>query len=725
MKTSLFEHECTKVSRTLGRKHDLRVVFRGQDAKTDGNTVVLPALDQMKDLSAEQVKVGRGYVDHETAHVIYTDMPAYQEAATSRANAGDKLYPMVLNALEDVRIERCMRRDYPGVLTNLTSTCEAVNLEYLKRYKKEPQIAQDPRVVGAIALTWEGRKRDGYPTTTNDQCLDTLDPSVRDRIAKWIDAVASCNSTADVIALADLCSQDLRKAAVEEKEQPSAEAPEEKGKKGKGQSGAKGKGKGKGEKSDQAQEPCKGGGEGEDEPEAKPEQGEGEGKAEQGEGKGKEKGEDEPDEGEGKGKPEAGDDGEGLFDDLDGDDIEQDGYEAKEEEAGEGKITQGGEGGGGAGSSVLGDEVEQAELPDPEPLAVWVEIEKVLGTKKGNRNARDRYVAFDTSFDQVHTRNTDIALNDPANDARYETVRQSVSGVLSVMKRKVERALIAIEQRGWQGGQEWGRLDNRRLVGAYRGDADVFRLKDNRREINTAVQILIDLSGSMHGGCPQKIVLAQQAAICLAEAIARNGVALEVTGFHCMGIAFDTDKDPGSYDRWTLAMHGQAHTPTGTVYADKQKFSRWSQLDCVVFKDFEDDMRVARRSLAAIEGQCGGDNCDGESVMWAYQRLAKRPEPRKIMLVLSDGKPATNTSFDEEHLGQHLRDVTGYIESQPNTTILGVGIASAEVRKYYSRHVVVRSITELGGTVMDQLAKLMLGERFHASNKDLYKANKL
>lgn len=117
----------------------------------------------------------------------------------------------------------------------------------------------------------------------------------------------------------------------------------------------------------------------------------------------------------------------------------------------------------------------------------------------------------------------------------------------------------------------------------------------------------------------------------------------------------------------------------------------------------------------------GGHNTDGEGVAEAYARLAKRPEKRKILMVLSDGQPAADGCSSLQQ--QHLRNTIGRIESE-GCDVIGVGIESSAVKRYYPKWVVCNSLQELPKATMDMVSKALMGNRFVVDNSELIKLDK-
>ena len=115
----------------------------------------------------------------------------------------------------------------------------------------------------------------------------------------------------------------------------------------------------------------------------------------------------------------------------------------------------------------------------------------------------------------------------------------------------------------------------------------------------------------------------------------------------------------------------------------------------------------ARGALGMMSGVCGGANADGDAIRFAAKRLLERPEPRKVMLVLSDGAPAWASNTHNKH--QWTRDCVEWVTHQ-GIEIVGLGILDGSVSKYYPNYVVVNDMEEFNKTYIDEVAKLILGK---------------
>jgi cobaltochelatase CobT len=227
----------------------------------------------------------------------------------------------------------------------------------------------------------------------------------------------------------------------------------------------------------------------------------------------------------------------------------------------------------------------------------------------------------------------------------------------------------------------------------------VFKLRDDRAEMDTAVSVLVDMSGSMKG---PKASLATQAVIAIAEALDRPSIPFEVLGFNNASMF--------------LGVSGRAFEEIEQDHREK-RHDRYVPLDMYELKRFDERLSQASGVLWQIERLVDGSNSDGEAVLSAWRRLLARPESRRVMLVLSDGQPATSGNKGAQ--ANYLGDVVRRVEADESCDVVGIGIMDASVEEFYQRSVVVNDIDELAGVAMDQMARLLMGERFVVDNRKL------
>ncbi|GFR98757.1 cobalamin biosynthesis protein CobT, partial [Elysia marginata] len=233
---------------------------------------------------------------------------------------------------------------------------------------------------------------------------------------------------------------------------------------------------------------------------------------------------------------------------------------------------------------------------------------------------------------------------------------------------------------------------------AYNGEEDVFTVRREDTDIATAVSVLVDLSTSMVK--ENKGHLAMLATIALAEALEKTDVSYEILGF-C------TNRDDDCNHEMKVAVRQyQREHPDEFSFSGKLNYSRYEPINMVEFKGYHDNLNKCRASMAAIDQlpyKCYVGNCDGESLLLAYDRLRVRQEPRKVLMVLSDGAPHIRACKVEAppHLGEHLKQVVSEIEADGVET-LGIGIVDSSVQEYYPNHVVVNNVDSLISTALDQ-----------------------
>ena len=296
------------------------------------------------------------------------------------------------------------------------------------------------------------------------------------------------------------------------------------------------------------------------------------------------------------------------------------------------------------------------------------------------------------SFAYRHKDQVDNSIENSRKRGSYKSVLKSLGSQAGVMARKLSNALLDRQKVTWHGGYENGRLDSKRLVAAYLSNPMVYKKREDNDALDTAVSILVDLSDSMRG---RSIKVAQAGAIALAESLSQTEIPTEVIGFR------ETDRAD------------TAHGSDPTI-----KYGRTHRTDMIVFKSFEDSLNSARDFLGCIPEFVEGTTNDTEGVLKAYRRLAVRPEKKKILLALSDGSPSYKTGYfsgvnwdpdsQNRFCAQTLRDAVDYVISK-GVYVVGIGILTSSVSKFYPHYAVVHELEELSGAMIDEVAKGLLG----------------
>jgi len=267
---------------------------------------------------------------------------------------------------------------------------------------------------------------------------------------------------------------------------------------------------------------------------------------------------------------------------------------------------------------------------------------------------------------------------------------KGLQGIVTRLANRLQRRLMAQQNRSWDFDQEEGMLDAARLarVVVSPGHSLSYKIERDVEFKDTVVTLLIDNSGSMRG---RPISIAAISADVLARTLERCGVKTEILGF-------TTRAWKGGQSREAWLAGGKPQHP-----------GRLNDLRHIVYKKADEPWRRARRNLGLMmrEGLLK-ENIDGEALLWAHSRLLARQEDRRILMVISDGAPVDDSTLSVNSAGyleQHLRRVIDWIERQSPVQLVAIGIGH-DVTRYYRRAVTIMDVEQLGGTMIEQLAGL-------------------
>lgn len=301
------------------------------------------------------------------------------------------------------------------------------------------------------------------------------------------------------------------------------------------------------------------------------------------------------------------------------------------------------------------------------------------------------YRAYTTAFDEV------IKAEDLCSPRELARLRRlldqqlrPVQNVVVRLANKLQRRLMAQQMRSWIFDLEEGVIDAARLARVVANPLLPLSYKMEKETDfrDTVVSLLIDNSGSMRG---RPITLAAISADILSRTLERCGVKTEVLGF-------TTRAWKGGQAREVWFENGKPARP-----------GRLNDLRHIVYKEADTPSRRARSHLGLMlrEGLLK-ENIDGEALLWAHDRLLRRAEDRRILMVISDGAPVDDSTLSvnpSNYLDAHLRAVIDWIETRSPIELCAIGIGH-DVTKYYSRAVRISSPDDLGGTMTEQLAAL-------------------
>ena len=311
-------------------------------------------------------------------------------------------------------------------------------------------------------------------------------------------------------------------------------------------------------------------------------------------------------------------------------------------------------------------------------------------TQSQERRTTD-YKAYTTRFDE------EVAADELCDPEELQRLReyldkqlQNLSAVVARLANRLQRRLMAQQNRSWDFDLEEGILDSARLSRIIIDPQQPLSFKQEKdmEFRDTAVTLLIDNSGSMRG---RPITVAATCADILARTLERCGVKVEILGF-------TTRAWKGGQAREAWLQAGKPPNP-----------GRLNDLRHLVYKAADAPWRRARKNLGLMmrEGLLK-ENIDGEALAWAHERLVGRPEQRKILMMISDGAPVDDSTLSVNpgnYLERHLRYVIEEIETRSPVELIAIGIGH-DVTRYYRRAVTIVDAEELGGAMTEKLAEL-------------------
>ncbi len=265
-----------------------------------------------------------------------------------------------------------------------------------------------------------------------------------------------------------------------------------------------------------------------------------------------------------------------------------------------------------------------------------------------------------------------------------------LQAVVAKLANRLQRKLLARMQRTWQFDLEEGYLDSARLARIVANPTIPLSFKQERETDfkDTVVCILLDNSGSMRG---RPITIAAMCADILARTLERCAVKVEILGFTTRAW-----KGGKARDMWL--QNGRPQTP-----------GRLNDLRHIIYKSADAPWRRSRKNLGLMlkEGLLK-ENIDGEALAWAYNRLAPRPEDRKILMVISDGAPVDDSTLSvnpSNILEKDLRHVIDWIELVDKVDLTAIGIGH-DVTRYYRKAITISDADELGEALIGKLTEL-------------------
>ena len=329
---------------------------------------------------------------------------------------------------------------------------------------------------------------------------------------------------------------------------------------------------------------------------------------------------------------------------------------------------------------------ESMETDSEEPGSIW-------RPQSGGRQISDLhdYEVFTREFDEVVKpqdlcSNEELALLRSTLDQHIGDLQKSVGRFAN----RLQRSLLAQQNRSWDFDLEEGQLDSARLTRVLTDPMQPLSFKQERDTEfrDTVVTLLLDNSGSMHG---RSIRVAAVCADILSATLERCGVRVEILGFTTCAW-----KGGQSREKWVKAGY-----PTNP--------GRLNDLRHIIYKSADMPWRRSRRNLGLMMRKgLLKENIDGEALIWAYNRLRARPEQRKVLMMISDGAPIDDSTLSTNpgrFLEKHLRAVIEQIQNHSKVELVAIGIGH-DVVQYYDRAATIVDVSQLASAMTVQLADL-------------------
>ncbi len=317
--------------------------------------------------------------------------------------------------------------------------------------------------------------------------------------------------------------------------------------------------------------------------------------------------------------------------------------------------------------------------------------------KKNKINLNLEYKIFTTEYDEI-IKAENLENSNDVQKLRKTLDQQLISfqDLITKLANKLQRQLLAKQNRAWEFDLEEGLLDSSKLpriiIDPYNSLS--FKKEKDLDFKDTIVTLLIDNSGSMRG---RPITIAAICADILSRTLERCSVKVEILGF-------TTKNWKGGQSRELWNQNGKIKTP-----------GRLNDLRHIIYKSADTQWRQAKNNLGLMlkEGLLK-ENIDGEAISWAFNRIKKRKEERKILMVISDGAPVDDSTLSVnsgDFLEKHLKKIVKNIEDKTEIEILAIGIGH-DVSRYYNRAIKITDVSELGDVMISQLSEL-----FNKKNK--------
>jgi cobaltochelatase CobT len=336
----------------------------------------------------------------------------------------------------------------------------------------------------------------------------------------------------------------------------------------------------------------------------------------------------------------------------------------------------------------LSDHVMDEQLVDTDSEK---SISQTLSQKNFSDSFDKEYKIFTNQFDEI-AKAENLEKIEEINKLRKNLDQQLIAfqDLITKLANKLQRQLLAKQNRAWEFDLEEGLLDSAKLTRVIIDPQNSLSFK-KEKDLDfkdTIVTLLIDNSGSMRG---RPITIAALCADILSRTLERCSVKVEILGF-------TTKNWKGGKSREEWNKNEKPKKP-----------GRLNDLRHIIYKSADTHWRQSKKNLGLMlkEGLLK-ENIDGEAISWAYSRIKKRREERKILMVISDGAPVDDSTLSVnsgDFLEKHLKKVVKSIENKNDVEILAIGIGH-DVSRYYNKAIKITDVQELGDVMINQLSNL-------------------
>jgi cobaltochelatase CobT len=346
--------------------------------------------------------------------------------------------------------------------------------------------------------------------------------------------------------------------------------------------------------------------------------------------------------------------------------------------------------------SQEGSDETEAEAGDVDEDAIVDENQEIVANQSWleslvGQTANFTYKVYTRAFDE------EVTAEDLCSPEELQRLRKhldqlmgSSKGTVSKLAHRLQRFLMAQQNRSWEFNKEEGILDSARLHKIITDPLTPlsYKIEKDTEFRDTSVSILVDSSGSMRG---RSMTVAAICADIISTTLERCNVKTEVLGF-------TTKQWKGGDSRKMWMEDGKPENP-----------GRLNDIRHIIFKSADTPWRRGQKNFGLMlrEGLLK-ENVDGEALIWAHDRLSRRMEQRKILMVISDGAPVDDSTLSTNQtnfLDLHLRQVIHSIETQSEVSLIAIGIGH-DVTRYYKNAVTIHRAEELGGAMLEQLTDL-------------------